>query len=248
MSRSPHEISKTNEPSWLILKDLIHGIAPPTLLRWHRERKEARDIRAFPRRYVTHRYGDLELRMLLADPTAELWYDHDWVWPPELALLRQGQLRDGAVVFNAGAHQGLIVMMLAASVGPRGRVIAAELNQHNAEVARTNCGENGVKNVDVIHGAVTDCAGIVRVDGRLNGHVVGGARGRKPSAVTALNVDALASAYGQPQVLYIDVEGHEARVLRGARRTVAARPDCFVEVQPRGERKHRRRRDATLSV
>lgn len=49
--------------------------------------------------------------------------------------------------------------------------------------------------------------------------------------VPATTVDALAAQHGDPQLLKIDVEGHELRVLQGATRTLErARPGLFVEV------------------
>jgi hypothetical protein len=49
--------------------------------------------------------------------------------------------------------------------------------------------------------------------------------------VSCLSVDDLSAHYGIPDVLYIDVEGFEAKVLEGAAQTLLGhRPDCFVEV------------------
>ena len=48
--------------------------------------------------------------------------------------------------------------------------------------------------------------------------------------VKAVTVDDLALEYGTPDILYIDVEGFECQVLRGASRTLSSRPDCIIEV------------------
>jgi hypothetical protein len=48
--------------------------------------------------------------------------------------------------------------------------------------------------------------------------------------VRAVTVDSLAQDHGFPDVLFIDVEGFECRVLEGATAVLARRPDCFVEV------------------
>ena len=54
------------------------------------------------------------------------WYDHDWPELPEIALLKQHGLRPGARVFDIGAHQGVVALMLSKTVGPEGFVLAVE--------------------------------------------------------------------------------------------------------------------------
>jgi hypothetical protein len=43
-------------------------------------------------------------------------------------------------------------------------------------------------------------------------------------------VDELARQFGRPDVLFIDVEGFECEVLKGACETLRERPDVFIEV------------------
>ena len=45
-----------------------------------------------------------------------------------------------------------------------------------------------------------------------------------------VTIDELCTRYGQPDVLFVDVEGAEAEALKGARETLKAQPSCFVEV------------------
>ena len=81
----------------------------------------------------------------------------------------------------------------------------------------------------VVHAAGADVPGVLRFSPRMNGHVA--ASDEASVEVRALTVDELTTEYGAPQVLFVDVEGYELHVLRGARRTLEShRPDLFVEV------------------
>ncbi len=58
---------------------------------------------------------------------AEGWYDHDWVdVMNEITLLRKSRLKVGARVFDIGAHQAVVALLLSRTVGPTGEVIAVE--------------------------------------------------------------------------------------------------------------------------
>lgn len=70
-------------------------------------------IRTYRPHVVEHTYGAERLKVYLADPMAQGWYDSDWPELPELARLRQSRLRPGARVFAVGAHQGVVAAMIA---------------------------------------------------------------------------------------------------------------------------------------
>ena len=55
--------------------------------------------------------------------------------PPELSFLAQHRLRPGATVFDCGAHQCVIAMVMAKFVGATGKVIAVEASPLNYETA-----------------------------------------------------------------------------------------------------------------
>lgn len=193
-------------------------------------RRLGRRVARFPRRVVEHRYGGIPLRVELADPLAAGWYDHDWDPLPELALLGGHQLRRGALVFDIGAHQGVVALLMASRTGPSGRVVAVEPSAHNVGMCGRNAELNGAHWVVPHAAAVTDRPGTLRFNGGLNGAAAEVSDYAGSVDVPAVTVDGLAARYGVPDVVYVDVEGFEERVLRGAEETFAARPDWFVEV------------------
>lgn len=184
----------------------------------------------YPRRVVEHDYGGLHLRVDLTDTLAEGWYDHDWSPLPELALLGRHGLRRGARVFDLGAHQGVVALMLGDAVGPQGQVVAVEPNPHNVAACRSNAVLNAMPWVVTVAAAAGDEEGNVHFNGGLNG----AAAEVRPYALgfeaTMVTIDGLAARFGPADVVFVDVEGFEARVLAGASSTFASRPDWFVEV------------------
>jgi FkbM family methyltransferase len=177
---------------------------------------------------VEHRYGDRRLRVRLEDELAEGWYDRDWDEPPEVGFLREHVLTPGATVFDLGAHQGVVALMLAGLVGPSGRVVAVEASAHNARLAEVNADLNHASQVTVRHAAVAAESGTVLIAPELNARLTTGRR-MGTVEVEAVTIDQLANEYGRPDALLIDVEGFEVQALRGAVRTLGRGPTLLVE-------------------
>jgi FkbM family methyltransferase len=189
----------------------------------------AHQTKAYTPRLVRHNYGGREYSIEIADPLAESWYDQDCDELPELTLLSSHRLAAGATVFDIGAHQAVVALMIAERVGSTGRVIAVEAEPHNAAVARRNVELNGATNVKVVHAAGVRIPGRLRFTPGLNGRI--GSQQRVGTVeVRGVSVDELSSENGRPDVLFVDVEGHELEVLRGASRTLRSTPDLFIEV------------------
>lgn len=213
------------------MKEALRRVVPERVWAWARGIALRRRIDRYPSRVVTHRYGEGDLRVTIADQLAAGWYDHDWPRPPELAVFTGRSLRPGARLFDLGAHQGVVALMLERAVRPGGAVIAVELNGHNARVAEENIRLNAPADVTVVHAAVTDQPGSARADFDLNASVDTRSRG---TLVRAVTVDELAREHGTPDLVYVDVEGHECHALRGATETLASRPEWFIEVHAHG--------------
>lgn len=184
----------------------------------------------FERRRVRHIYGGYELEVELVDPMGAGWYDHDHPELPEIALLKQHGLRSGARVFDIGAHQCVVALMLARTVGPEGFVLAVEASPENCQAGEQNRKLNGIDNCRVLHAAGAAKSGKLTFNRGTNGQVDDGTGEWGRVEVDAYSVDDLAARFGVPDVLFIDVEGFECELLRGAQKTLAARPNCFVEV------------------
>ena len=213
-----------------MLKTLLRRAAPRWLWTRLRTWKMRRVLADFRPDTAEHAYAGIRLKVRIADPLAQGWYDHDWGPLPEIDLLRQGALAPGARVFDLGAHQGVVALVLARHVGPSGVVVAVEALPHNAGVAEINRDLNGFAQVRVEAAAVSDRPGELEIATGLNGQVRHAATDIETVRVPAVTIDGLAERHGPPDVLFIDVEGYECHALRGAARTLQSRPDCYVEV------------------
>jgi FkbM family methyltransferase len=219
------------------IRSRVVGVLPEPIRREIHRRRVRWKTRTFVPRQVTHRYGDTRLRIAIEDPLADGWYDRDYPWSelPDVAVLRNHGITAGATVFDLGAHQGMVALVLADLVGPSGTVIAVEAERHNAAVARRNVALNGAENITIIHAAAAAECGSVRLTEGLNGMVEPGA-GFGTVEVPAVTVDSLSAQHGAPNVILIDVEGFELEVLKGARETLlGARPTLSVEVHVGGK-------------
>ena len=213
-----------------MLKALLRRATPRWLWRRLRTWKMRRMLAAFTPYTAVHTYAGVPLQVRIGDPLGRGWYDHDWGPLPEIDLLRQGALAPGARVFDLGAHQGVVALILAHHVGPSGSVVAVEALPHNARLAEVNRDLNDCGQIRVEAAAVADRPGELEIALDLDAQVKHAATDIGTVRVPAVTVDELAERHGPPDVLFIDVEGYECHVLRGAGRTLERRPDCCVEV------------------
>jgi FkbM family methyltransferase len=161
------------------------------------------------------------------------------VHDPELHLTRL-LLQPGDVFVDAGANVGLFALVAAAKVGPAGRVVACEPAPAMRAVLERNARLSGFSWLQA-HGVAlaerSGCAEFVVFEGEgsgLSSFRPADLDGGKRQTVPVTTLDELVRAEEAPRVslVKIDVEGAEARVMRGAAGLIArARPDILIEVE-----------------
>lgn len=138
-----------------------------------------------------------------------------------------GAVSPGACLWDIGANIGYVSCAFLAKV-PASRVVAVEPLSDIARLLRHNLAQFGASRSDVVEAAVSDSAGtgnIVRVTGNSGmSHVAAAGQGEAVRLVTAGTL----AVHGLPDVIKIDVEGHEAAVLRGIAPVLASRPAVLV--------------------
>jgi FkbM family methyltransferase len=147
-------------------------------------------------------------------------------------------VRHGHVVFDIGANIGYYSLLAAKQVGPSGRVLAFEPLARNIAYLHRHLELNDVRNVTVIPMACSDrtsvalfVAGSNCATGRLADSTMRPVDGQAEYVAT-VSVDQIVRESGLvPNVLKIDVEGAERKVLSGAVHTLStARPVVLLSV------------------
>ena len=132
-------------------------------------------------------------------------------------------LRPGMTVFDIGANIGYYVLMELGLIGPEGRLFAIEPSPENVAVLERNLALNGHGDVPVLAAAVSDRAGerLFHLSTQSNlgtFHDVGTGvphLSGESIRVRTCTVPDLAAEHGAPDLIRMDVEGHEVEVING---------------------------------
>ncbi len=164
-------------------------------------------------------------------------------WEPETVSVFSMLVRDAKHFVDVGANTGLF-SLLACALNPTVRVTAFEPVPTTASILRSNIALSGwQQRCAVEQAAVADAVGAAEfnvppgvapdmaslgADGWL------GVKG-ETLTVTTTTIDAAIGPDEPPDLIKIDVEGHEDKVLAGAKGTLAEeRPLVVVECNPEG--------------
>lgn len=139
----------------------------------------------------------------------------------------QATLKPGGVFYDIGAHAGIYSLAAARAVGESGTIVAVEPNQVNVVRFARHMDLNRIRSVRLLPAAASDAVGTAIFSRGPNNY-----QGRlQPDGgleVPTIRLDDIEPA---PSVIKIDVEGHEASVLRGARRVLEVdRPVVFIAI------------------
>lgn len=159
---------------------------------------------------------------------------------PPLLRLASDLLRPGHIVWDIGANVGLFTFAAATLAGPRGRVLAVEPDTELVRLLRRSaaCNTNQAK-VEIIPVAVADKVTVsnfhIACRNRATSHLegfgttqTGGVRSTQ--LVPTVSLDWLAAHFPLPDVIKIDVETAETKVLAGAADILGEGPTLICEV------------------
>lgn len=164
------------------------------------------------------------------DDVVMQWIDR-FLWPGDVAI-------------DVGAHVGYFTVAMARRVGVEGRVFAFEPDDGNRALLSANCRLNDYSHVHIAPHAVTERPGPVELHhsaiGNARHSLVPDVQTRSVSELAATSLDTFLEGAdaGDIRFIKIDVEGAEARVVRGASQTISANPGAVLafEFWPTGIR------------
>lgn len=138
-------------------------------------------------------------------------------------LMLERVLKPGMTVLDIGANIGYYALMERRLIGDTGRIITVEPSPSNVRLLQRNLELNGVTDATVIEAAVSNESGsrafnMSHMSNLNTFHPTGSGDihlSGETIDVATLTVPEIAAQHGAPDLLRMDVEGHEVEVLDG---------------------------------
>lgn len=160
-------------------------------------------------------------------------------YEPHVVAAIRDHVTPGMVAYDLGANAGYVTLLLAATVGDEGRVVAFEPDERSIEALEANIELNDLRRVTLVRKAVSDRTGtttFASYEYSLVGHIIrpNTADDAHLQEVPTVSLDDFVFRQGHPppDFLKIDVEGSEELVLKGAERVLdEIRPALILETR-----------------
>ena len=157
-----------------------------------------------------------------------------------IACIDQAQVTH--TVFDIGAHIGLVTLPLATAVSSKGQVFAFEPGNSNRRFLKQHLRINKIENVTVIADLIgeksDDSVNFYQSSSDSGMNTItdtGRRKGYNQTIVKQITLDEFCNLHKlQPQLIKIDVEGAELRVLKGGLKVLRQyMPTIFLSVHPK---------------
>lgn len=194
-----------------------------------------------PRRVCRGRWHGYRMALDASDFHQRGAYFYGHSLDPDVQLCVLSCLRPGDTCIDVGANIGLISMLAAHAVGPRGVVLSFEPNPDIYERLLWHISENALSQVWPQRLALSDRDAALTLTVPPTGNTGaaslgslparhGGRVGKVYDVPVRIGDEVVGPLPDAPMLIKLDVEGHETAALRGLRRTIAAhRPAILLE-------------------
>ena len=167
---------------------------------------------------------------------------HFGVYEKAETLFFQSACRDGMTFLDVGANLGYYTALAARAVGPNGRVLAVEPDPDSFGYLEQTIAANAVGNVQAFPVAASDMPATlplyISTDNRGDNRLYASGEDRPQVEVAARPLDALLreNKIDTVDLIKIDVQGYEPKVIAGLRETITASPNLtlLTEFWPQG--------------
>ena len=154
----------------------------------------------------------------------------------------QSACRDGMTFLDVGANLGYYTALAARVVGPNGRVLAVEPDPDSFGYLEQTIAANAVGNVEAFPVAASDAPATlplyISTDNRGDNRLYASGEDRPQVEVAARPLDALLreNKIDTVDLIKIDVQGYEPKVIAGLRETITSSPNLtlLTEFWPQG--------------
>ena len=156
----------------------------------------------------------------------------------------QTACRKGMTFLDVGANIGYYTALAARAVGPTGKIIALEPDPESFKYLEQTIAANGTENVQAFPVAASDSSATlplyISADNRGDNRLYAPSESRQQVEVKAVATDALLAEnkIDTVDLIKIDVQGYEPKVIAGLRNTIARSPNLtlLTEFWPKGIR------------
>ena len=159
------------------------------------------------------------------DPSVSVFISHEHAWEAHVSDVLTKTLRSGSTFVDVGANVGFHSFLAASIVGPSGTVVAVEPSSENCRLLQLSKVENRADHVSILPFALDRAAGVRYLSAHIgtNAGLIPDAREHlldgRGTPVYASTLDDVAPA--KIDLIKIDVEGAEFRVLEGGQKAIA---------------------------
>jgi FkbM family methyltransferase len=150
---------------------------------------------------------------------------------PDVLSTLSRLLRPGSMFWDVGAHIGLHTLFASRCVGPRGHVHAFEPAPANVSRLRRGVALNHATNITIHEMALSDEAGtavLYHPASNMMRTLIQGPQPTRGEPVRCETADRMAERLGRPDLIKIDVEGAEKRVLEGGSDLLSRIPPILI--------------------
>ncbi len=219
-------------PNWQIFRRVLLSLSQAHWLR---------ATSTLPRRWVIGEvFGGQRLMWLNLNDDYVSPACMDGHYAPEVTAIIRKALKPGDVFLDVGANVGWFTMLASTLVGPTGHIVAFEPQRPTVDYLRRSVALNKLEDMVTVHDVALDTkAGLGKIGWRTTW--------RNPGHAFLIDADAPSEVETQPikmqtldqlalprvDVMKIDVEGAEMRVLIGGETTITThRPVILAELYP----------------